>query len=332
MPLHEDTTRSIDARVAAAQSEARAPSLIVGVVRDGGLVHVAAAGETPVPTPDTQYRLGSITKTMTAMLVMRLRDEGRLALDDPIDRHLPGTPVGAATVRQLLGHASGLRREPAGPWWERAAGTSLESLLDDLDPDMLVHPPYRTFHYSNVAYALLAAAASRITGESWSDLVGKRLLTPLGMRRTTYQCEEPYALGYVVHPWLDTMREEPRHDSGAMAPAGQLWSTVADLARWAAFVADPDPEVINPGTVAEMAAPVILTDPDTWSGGYGLGFQLVRRGERILVGHGGSMPGYVAFVAVHRQSGTAALTFCNAYNAPVALSSLCGEVIDTVLD
>ncbi|HEX2419511.1 MAG TPA: serine hydrolase domain-containing protein, partial [Micromonosporaceae bacterium] len=287
---------------------------------------------TPTPTPDTQYRIGSITKTFTAVLVMLLRDEGRLDLEDHLEQHLPGTPLGRASIRQLLGHASGSRREPGGPWWERAPGTSLDALLDRLDQRLRVHPPYRTFHYSNVAYALLAALAGRITGESWSDLVSERLLAPLAMHRTTYQCEEPFARGYVVHPWLETLREEPRHDAGAMAPAGQLWSTVADLARWAAFLASPAAEVINPVTVEEMAVPVTIIDPQSWSGGYGLGLQLTRRGERVFVGHGGSMPGYLAMLMVHQPSGVGALAFCNAYNPKASIAEVCGKAIEVVLD
>ena len=332
MALLPDTEARIDELVRAAQAEGRAPSLILGVVRDGDLAYVSAAGETPEPTPDTQYRIGSITKTLTATLVMQLRDEGRLELDDLLDRHLPGTPVGTVSIRQLLGHVSGLQREPDGAWWERAPGTDLESLLDGLGPHMLVHQPLRTFHYSNLAYALLAAVAERITGEPWPELVGKRLLAPLGMTRTTYQCQEPFARGYVVHPWLGTLREEPRHDAGVMAPAGQLWSTVADLARWAAFVADPTPEVIDPATLEAMTAPVAIGDPEAWTTGHGLGFQLWRRGERVLVGHSGSMPGYVAMLVVHRRSGTGVVGFVNSYNPKAALFGLCGDVLDEVLD
>lgn len=332
MTLTARTATRIDELVASAQSEGRVPTLVLGVVRDGQLAHVSAAGDVQGPAADTQYRIGSITKTFTATLVMRLRDEGRLGLGDPLERHLPGTPVGQASIRQLLGHASGIRREPGGPWWEREPGVPLDTLLESLDEDLLVHPPYRTHHYSNLAYALLGAVVSRITGEAWVDLVAKRLLAPLGMSRTTYHCEEPFARGYVVHPWHGTLREEPRHDSGAMAPAGQLWSTIADLACWAGFLAAPSPGVINPDTVAEMTVPVMITDPGAWTDGYGLGLQLTRRGERILVGHGGSIPGYLAKLLVHRSSGTGVTVFGNVYNAGVSLTELCGEVIEEILE
>jgi len=332
VPLLPDTEARVAELVGTAQAQGRAPSLILGVVRDGELAYVASAGSTPDPTPDTQYRIGSITKTLTATLIMQLRDEGRLELDDLLYRHIPGTPVGTVSIRQLLGHVSGLQREPEGGWWERAPGTSLDVLLEGLAPHMLVHRPFRTFHYSNLAYALLAGVAARITGEPWAELVGKRLLAPLGMTRTTYQCEAPFAPGYVVHPWHGTLREEPRHDAGAMAPAGQLWSTVDDLARWAAFLADPAPEVIDPATLDAMTAPVAIGDLESWTAGHGLGFQLWRRGDRVLVGHSGSMPGYVAMLVVHRKSGTGVVSFVNSYNPKAGMLGLCGDVIDEVLD
>jgi CubicO group peptidase (beta-lactamase class C family) len=292
--------------------------VVLGVVRDGGLAYSTGAGDHPAPDPDTQYRIGSISKTMTATLVMRLRDEGRLALDDPLDRHLPGTPVGGATLRQLLGHASGLQREPdSAGWWERTEGSGVAALLAGLTPEKLAHPPHRTYHYSNLAYGLLGAVLERITGTPWMELLAERVLAPLSMPRTTYHPQEPFAPGYVVHPLYGTTHEEPRTDTGAMAPAGQLWSTLTDLARWAAFLAEPVPEVLAPGTLAEMCVPVAISDPETWTGGHGLGLELYRRGERVLVGHGGSMPGYVSLIAVHRPSRTGVVAYANAYGFPI---------------
>ncbi|HET6213637.1 MAG TPA: serine hydrolase domain-containing protein [Micromonosporaceae bacterium] len=333
MSLLPETIRRLDEIIGDTQSRGRVPTLVAGVVRDGELVHVTGAGELPADLADTQYRIGSISKTFTAALVLRLRDEDRLALDDLLYRHLPGTPVGGVTLRQLLGHVSGLQREPEGEWWERSAGASVDALLAGLTPDKLAHPPHRAYHYSNLAYGLLGAVLTRITGEDWASLVGKRLLEPLGMARTTYQPVEPYARGYVVHPWYGTLNEEPRHDHAAMAPAGQLWSTVADLVRWAAFLADPAPAVLAPATVAEMYAPVVIGDPDSWSSGHGLGLELWRRGERVFVGHTGSMPGYLAVLAVHRPSRTGVVGFANAYTLRGSSVSTLGlDLLTAVLD
>lgn len=361
MHLLPETIRAVDHLTAEVQAIGQVPTLIAGVVRHGQLVHLTVAG-TPGAVPDrpapdsgqpaaldanlpaaldagqpaerdTQYRIGSITKTMTAVLVLRLRDQGRLDLDDPLDRHLPGTPVGAVTLRQLLAHAGGLRREPGGPWWERADGVDPETLLRGVTAADAALPPGDRYHYSNLAYGLLGAMLHRITGRSWWELLRSDLLAPLGMTRTSYQAQEPFARGYVVHPWHGTLREEPRTDTGAMAPAGQLWSTPVDLARWAAFLADPLPAVLAPRTLAQMCVPVVMSDPESWSAGHGLGFELYREGDRIFVGHGGSMPGYVASVMVHRPSGTGVIAFANAYGFRAGSINAFGRrLLRTVLD
>jgi CubicO group peptidase (beta-lactamase class C family) len=310
--LLPETGRRVNEIAARAQSAGRVPSLALGVVRDRALLHFVGVGEQPRPDPKTQYRLGSITKTMTATMVMQLRDEGFFALDDLLYRHLPGTPVGGITLRQLLGHVSGLQREPDGPWWERATGGDVDQLLAELAFDKLAAPPFRSYHYSNLAYGLLGAVLQRVTGEAWSDLAGKRVLDPLGMKRTTYHPVEPFARGYVVHSLHGSLHEEPRLDAGAMAPAGQLWSTITDMVKWAAFLADPAPAVLSRDTVDEMCRPVVIAD-ESWTSGHGLGPQLYRVGERVFVGHGGSMPGYLAQLVVHRASRTGVIAFANAY-------------------
>ncbi|GIH07276.1 serine hydrolase [Rhizocola hellebori] len=338
MTLNPQTARKVDDLVARAQERGRAPALAAAVVRDGALVHFSANGCDPatgaVPTADTQFRIGSITKTLTAVMIMQLRDEGRLSLEDLLYRHLPGTPVGSAiTLRQMLGHISGLQREPDGQWWERAEGTDLETFLGALTPDKIAYPPLRTYHYSNLAYGLLGAVANRLTGLDWTDLLSKRLLEPLGMSRTSHMEMEPFARGFVVHPWDATLREEPRTDTAAMAPAGQLWSTAADLARWAAFLADPDPGLLDPATLTEMCAPMVISDLESWTGGHGLGLELYRSGERIYVGHGGSMPGYLAHLLVHRPSRTAAILFANAYTLhELRIAALNTSLLDLVLE
>lgn len=332
--LSPATITMIDTAVSEAQATGRTPGVILGVVRGRRLVHVATAGEHPAPHPDLQYRIGSITKTFTAALVLRLRDAGQLDLDDPLRRHLPDVPFDRVTLRQLLGHAAGLQREPdTAGWWERTAGADAAELLATLHPGKIAFAPYRTYHYSNLAYGLLGVALHRITGTPWPQLVATDILEPLGMTRTTYHPTTPYAPGYVVHPWHATLREEPRTDTGAMAPAGQLWSTVADLSRWAAFLADPDPAVLAAETVAQMCRPVAIDDPDRWTGGHGLGPELYRLGDRVFVGHGGSMPGYVALLAVHRPTGTGVVAFANSYGfAHGSIRQLGLRVLAAILD
>jgi CubicO group peptidase (beta-lactamase class C family) len=362
MPLLPQTSLALDQLVADAQAAGRVPCIAASVVRDGTLAHVTGAGTVlgraadGSSVADVQFRIGSITKTMTAVLLMQLRDEGQLSLDDLLHRHLPDTPVGSAvTLRQLLAHAAGLQREPDGDWWERADGGDLEKLLTGLTPDKLALAPNHGYHYSNLAYGLLGAVLQKVGGLPWAELLQQRLLAPLGMTRTSYHPADPFAPGYVVHPWLDTLREEPRADTGAMAPAGQLWSTPTDLATWAAFLADPDrphsrrldasaspatpggsgkpSQVLASATLREMCAPVVMNDLDTWSGGHGLGIELYRSGERVYIGHGGSMPGYLASLIVHRPSRTGVVAYANAYTVQgIGLGGLAQAMMDTVLD
>ncbi len=289
----------------------------------------------PLPRRNLQFRLGSITKTLTAALVLGMRDEGRLDLDDPVTAHLPDCELPGVRVRELLGHASGMQREPDGVWWERHPGASLPDLLAGVSPAKLGFGRYQRFHYSNLAYGLLGGLVAGLTGQSWFEAVSTRLLTPLGMLRTSYNAQEPFARGYVVHPWHQTLREEPREDAGAMAPAGQLWSTVDDLARLAAALGGTGPgvDVLPKATVAEMSAPVVLADLDGWTHGYGLGLQLWRSGERVYIGHTGSMPGYLAVLVVHRRSGTGVVAFSNTYSLPgMGIGKLGISVLDAVLD
>ncbi|MFF2353316.1 serine hydrolase domain-containing protein [Kitasatospora sp. NPDC058115] len=309
------TRRALLHRLAVAQAEGRTPSMVAAVVRDGRLVWSGARSmvDDHAPTTDVQYRIGSITKTFVAVLVLRLRDEGLLDLADPVERHLPGTPADGATVAQLLSHSAGLASETPGPWWERTDGALRPALADLLEEERpRRHPAGRLHHYSNPTYALLGALVERLRGEPWGEVLRREVLEPLGLDRTTLLPEPPHAGGFAVHPWADVMLPEPLTDTGLMAPAGQLWSTTADLARWAAFLADGDEKVLSAGTLAEMRRPAVAPDTDDWTETYGLGLQLIRHQGRTLFGHSGSMPGFTAGLWISEADGLAAVAFANA--------------------
>lgn len=292
-----------------AQSAGRLPSVVGGVLREGGLVWTGTSGAGH--GPDQQYRIGSITKTMTAVLVLQCRDEGLLALDDPLGRFVPESGYRDATVRALLSHRSGMQSEPVGPWWERSPGVSVPQLLAANDGSGQVLEPGTAFHYSNLGFALLGEVVARVRGADWWTLVQQRLLRPLGMARTSYLAEAPYAQGSSVDHFAGTRHDEPHEDTRAMAPAGQLWSTVDDLARWLAFLGAGDPDLLATSTLAEMARP---TTSATVAAGedYGLGLRLIRARDRVLVGHTGSMPGFLATAFVDRETGDGVVALTNA--------------------
>ncbi len=315
--VRDHTQRALAQRLAVEQSERRLPSIASGLVRSGRLVWFGGAGEVSgaPPTDETQYRCGSISKTFIAVEVMRLRDEGRFTLVDPISSHLPEVVRPEATISQLLSHTSGIRAETSGPWWERTPGIPFDALVSgSLRPEDVVSPPGRRFHYSNVGYAILGELIARTRRRPWDDVIAEELLGPLGMLRTTTRPIESFAHGLGVHPHADVVMAEPEHDAVSMAPAGQLWSTVDDLSRWSALLSGHHPELLAPGTLDEMREPMALNDtPDLpWTLAHGLGLQVLNRDGTRSFGHLGSMPGHLAVLRVDARSGDAVIVLTNA--------------------
>ncbi|MEO7235056.1 MAG: serine hydrolase domain-containing protein [Lapillicoccus sp.] len=324
--LDPSTARLLTTRLATEQRAQRLPSVAAGLVRRGALVWADARGtvdgrEGGLPAgPDTQYRIGSITKTFVAVAVMRLRDAGRLDLDDRYEDHVPGTGFGRATIAQLLTHTSGLQSETDGPWWERTPGGGWDELVSP-SPVTRMRAGSR-YHYTNVGYAALGELVARSHGASWDTVVGRDLLAPLGMTRTTTRPTGAAAQGLAVHPFADLLLPEPEHDAGAMAPAGQLWSTAQDLARWAAFLAGDTGDLLASDTLAEMLVVQTVSDlpGQPWTAGHGLGFQVWNDAGRRYAGHGGSMPGFLAGLQVDVESGDGVVVFANTTSAPLAFA------------
>ncbi|MFI8813887.1 MULTISPECIES: serine hydrolase domain-containing protein [unclassified Streptomyces] len=311
--LLPSTRRALLHRTATAQVEGRTPSLVAAVQRQGQPVWSGARScvEGHAPDTDTQFRIGSITKTFTAVLVLRLRDEGLIHLDDQLEKHLPGTGVGSATVFQLLGHSAGLGAETPAPWWERTPGTTRPQLADVLGEQPHMHQAGHRHHYSNPGYTLLGSLIEAVRGASWEEVLRREILEPLGMHRTTVRPEAPHAGGWAVHPWADVMLPEPAEDLGLMAPAGQLWSTAADLLRFSAFLAEGDERVLRAASVREMREPAAPSESGDWYGNYGLGLQVIRQDERTLVGHTGSLPGFLAALWFSVEDDVAAVVLTN---------------------
>ncbi|BCJ53238.1 serine hydrolase [Actinoplanes sp. NBRC 14428] len=320
-------------KLATGQVKGRAPSVVAAVVRDGSPVWLDGRGtvDGQVPDGDVQYRIGSITKTFVAVLVLRLRDEGKLALTDQLDDHLPGTAAGRATIGALLAHTAGLASEAPGPWWERTPGTLRPELTDILGDDPQVHPAGERHHYSNPGFALLGALVERVRGRAWGEVLRHEILEPLAMTRTSLQPSAPHAAGWAVHPWADVLLPEPAVDTGLMAPAGQLWSTANDLATFVAFLLDGDDRVLHADTLAEMRRPASPPEATSWDGGYGLGMQLLRRDDRLLAGHTGSMPGFVATVWTSAEDSLGTVVLSNVTTGLPA-GTLAADLLQTVAD
>ncbi|MEO7447334.1 MAG: serine hydrolase domain-containing protein [Humibacillus sp.] len=317
-PIEDSTARHLSHLLAAEQRRGRLPSVAAGLVRDGGLVWADAvgtvdgrAGGEPADS-DTQYRMGSITKTFVAVAVLRLRDTGRLDLLDRFEDHVPGTSFGGVTIAQLLSHASGLQAETEGPWWERTPGGDWPALTRSLAGQRFRSG--RRFHYTNVGFAALGELVARAHGADWFEVVRRDLLAPLEMTRTTTRPTGSAARGLAVHPFADVLLPEPEHDAGAMAPAGQLWTTVRDLGRWAAFAGGDTGGVLSGDTLAEMYEPHTVGDNpgQPWTVAHGLGWQVWNLDGTRYAGHGGSMPGFLAGLRVQVDTGDGVVVLANA--------------------
>ncbi|MFD9097552.1 serine hydrolase domain-containing protein [Streptomyces collinus] len=329
------TRRALLHRIAVAQAEGRAPSLVAAVVREGRAVWHGARSSVDGHAPDenVQYRIGSITKTFTAVLVLRLRDEGVLDLGDPLEKYLPGTGAGEATIAELLAHMGGLAAETPGPWWERTPGSLRPALDDVLGERPLLHPVGRRHHYSNPGYTLLGALVEEVRGAPWEEVLEREVLRPLGLERTSSQPQAPSAGGWAVHPWADALLPEPVEDLGRMAPAGQLWSTTADLARFAVFLARGDDRVLSAESVREMRTPAAPAEAaDVVDGAtYGLGMQIQNRGGRLIVGHSGSLPGFLANLSISIEDDVAAVVLANCTSGPL-LSAVAADLVRIVAE
>ncbi|MEU4043340.1 serine hydrolase domain-containing protein [Streptomyces antibioticus] len=329
------TRRALLRRVAVAQAEGRAPSVVAAVVRGGRAVWHGARSMVDGQVPDerVQYRIGSITKTLTAVLVLRLRDEGVLDLGDPLEKHLPGTGVGEVTIAELLAHSGGLAAETPGPWWERTPGALRPGLGDVLGERAAPHRAGRRHHYSNPGYAVLGALVEELRGASWEEVLRREVLEPLALDRTSVRAQSPAAGGWAVHPWADVMMAEPTEDYGPMAPAGQLWSTTGDLARFAAFLVRGDDRVLSEESLREMrtaSAPSETADLAVGVG-YGLGLQIQHQDGRLLVGHSGSVPGFLANLTIGVADDVAAVVLANCTSGPM-LSQVGADLVRIVAE
>lgn len=332
--LSADLHQRLRRRVLGIQRSCRLPSLVVVVARKGrtlteiysGVADVAA--ELPAG-PGVQYRLGSITKTITAVGIMQQVTVGKVGLEQRLDALWPQAPHGELRIADLLSHTSGLQREPVGEVWETLLLPSREELPANAAAARRVLPVGGFWHYSNLAYALLGEVLARTSGQEWERYVRERILEPLGMTRTTWAPAAPHAAGYSVSPYQDAPFVEPLLDSRSLGPAAQLWSTATDLSRWASFLANGSPEVLGSEALGAMRVPRVLADLDGWSRAWGLGLMLVRRGESVYSGHTGSMPGFQAAAFAAPTSATSVAVVCNSTSG-FNSADLASEILETV--
>jgi CubicO group peptidase (beta-lactamase class C family) len=313
------------------------PGLSIGIVNDQQLVWAKGFGysdvERKVPaTPSTLYRIGSITKLFTATAIMQLRDQGKLRLDDPIVKHLPWFkiksrfPAGPAiTVRQLLSHSSGLPSEAAFPYWTDYNFPSREQIIESLPRQEVIFEPETRLKYSNLNYFLLAEIISTISEESYADYVKRHILDPLKMKDTSVDLTEAeknrVSIGYGRLKPGGKRDLRPFQNMRGMAAAGNMSSTVADMARFASLqFADAHSQealILKPATIREMRQ-VQAIRPD-WRGGFGFGFTLRPYSNGVYIGHEGWIPGYRARMRIAPEEKIAVIVLANSDDADTPL-------------
>jgi CubicO group peptidase (beta-lactamase class C family) len=247
----ESAFPAIDALVDGEVRDHGLAGLAVGVVIDGELAHARGAGfanvETKaVPDADTVFRIGSITKSFTGLAILALRDDGALALDDPLTRFVPEAaglvyPTRDAppiTIRQLLTHTSGLPRLGKFDYTRADREPSEDEIVRSLADFKLENAPGTAHVYSNLGFSLLGIAAGRAAHMTLRQLLATRVFAPLGMTRTAFDPSvlpsDRLAVGYEKNPLLGFVKVALWR-MGASEGAGGIYSTVRDMARYVAF-------------------------------------------------------------------------------------------------
>jgi CubicO group peptidase (beta-lactamase class C family) len=318
IPLLYDTDRAalsapaLDDLFAARVREHRTPSVAYALVADGRIVHTGGFADetvTPVPAPDTAYRIASCTKSFTAAAMLQQRDAGRLDLDAPVSEYLPLTtiPDAAPTVAHLASMAAGFPTDD--PWGDRQESLPLDA-FDALAAGgfRLIDGPGARFEYSNLGYALLGRVLARVSGRRYVDLVREDVIAPLGLPGLGYDrsVDAPGGIATGFARFDGRWEAQPFSGPGAFSPIGGLFATPRGLAGWIAWLADawrPDASdaVLSAASRRDLQTSRIPVESGS-SYGYGLFLDEHPR-HGLLVSHSGGYPGYGAHMRWHAASG-----------------------------
>jgi CubicO group peptidase (beta-lactamase class C family) len=310
-------------------AEKKIPGMVWGVVIDGRLAHVEAAGvrdrssNAPV-TGATYFRIASMTKSFTVLAILKLRDEGKLSLEDPVSKwlpefarmELPTRDTAPIRVRQLLSHSAGFPED--NPWGDQQLSASDTDLTEWLRRGIpFSTPPGTRYEYSNYAFGLLGRVVTKASGMPYEKYVRAEILRKLHMDASTLEFSDvpaaDRAVGYRLQP-DGTYLEEAPLPQGAFGSAGGLLTTATDLGKYVAFHLsawpardDADAGPVRRSSIREMShmwTPSNLTVGRTGGvlqaseTGYGYGLRITTdcRFEQI-VGHGGGLPGFGSHMA-----------------------------------
>jgi CubicO group peptidase (beta-lactamase class C family)/D-alanyl-D-alanine dipeptidase len=295
------------------------------LVWEKGFGYANPVDSAPV-TASTIYRVGSVSKLFTDIAIMQLVERGVLELDAPVSRYLPGfaprnTFGGTITLRQLMSHRAGLVREPPVGNYFDASAPSLARTVGSLDSTAIVYEPGTRTKYSNAGIAVVGYVLEATQREPFARYVKRSVLDPLGMRHSYFD-RDPSIAGEVAGASMWTYDHRvfpaPEFELG-MAPAGSMYSTVSDLARFmsAAFAGGRgvNGHMLRRETLEEMWRPQFVRPGE--SGRFGIGFILSTLEGRRVVGHGGAIYGFATQLAMMPDDklGVAVVTTMDGANA-----------------
>lgn len=313
---------TVDRLVSAHMAEMRIPGVALAIVRGGKVIRTQGYGvadlEHGIPvTPETVFKIGSVSKQFLATGIMLLAQDGRLSVDDPVARYLPGAPEAwkAITLRHFLTHTSGVIRE--GPAFDAFKVQPDSIVIYSAFGAPLEFPTGSKYQYCNVCYFTLAEVIARVSGKPWEEFLAERVFRPLAMtatRTTTVRDLVPQrARGYT---WRDSGYVNAT-EFFALRPSGAFLSTVLDLAQWDAALYED--RVLTRASREAMWKPVRLDGGG--ASGYGFGWQLDSVDGHWRVHHGGSLPGFRAEMARFPNDSLTVIVLANGDGArPVVIA------------
>lgn len=347
--LHDCDRSLLDVWLTARSDALNIPGLAVAIVHDQDVLYCRGFGYADLErktevTPQTLFRVASLSKLFTAIAIMQLRDAGKLTLDDDASQRLPWLkltgPQGdsaTVTIRQLLTHTSGLSSLALSerPFWSDYRFPRIEELRRDLAKRRLAFPPGEQLKYSNLGYALLGEIVETASQQTYVEYVEDRVLRPLDMTasRMAIAADAPN-LAHGYGPLRANRREPiPFMDAESLAPATGLAASASDLAkfmRWQIRLLNSDvTDVIAASTLREMQT-THRVNAD-WSFGQGYSFRIMRKADRELIGHGGEYPGFWSFTMINPKQKLGVVVLANCMQAPV-ISGVPGSITDGIVN
>ncbi len=316
----DEASERIDA-VFAKTAKGHWPGAAVVVLSDGAVAHSKAYGLANVEqgianTPRTKFRLASVSKSFTALLVLQLVEQGRVSLDDPLEKYVPGIAGGdVMTIHHLLSHTAGM---PDFMSFEEAAKLPRESA------------PGERLNYSNLGFQALGRVVEKVTGEAYEARLRDAILDPLGMKDSgggwPAGPSEGRATGYLFDPASGGV--VLAETSNADPASGGLYSTAEDMTRWVKGLLDG--RIVSLATLEKAWTPVALNDGRR--GAYGYGFMLTPYRGLREVAHGGDISGFNTYFAIYPTEKLAVVVLSNVGMRPPGPVPEAGAVAHEIAD